>query len=327
MLGSAPNMTNLLRSLLGASVVVGATLATWPAEAQTSSAKGRVPVQAAKEAADLKRVGDDAMASLRFSEALVAYDRAYAQDRNPALLYNRGRALQLLDRLPEALLAFEQFKREATPELLQKVPKFDELLEEIRGKVGTLEVGTALEGVLVLVDGRAVGTTPLSEPVRLKRGTDVLVELRKEGYHTVERHLDFTHNGVQRLTIEPELKDKTALLLVASPVAGASVRIDGRDVGHAPSESYLPPGPHKVVVGADGYDDAELSVVLEAGQRRPVDVPLQPSTPLYKRWWFWTAIGAAVATGVGFGIAYSTEGPAGTGDIAPGQLAAPLVSF
>ncbi|MBM4376609.1 MAG: PEGA domain-containing protein [Deltaproteobacteria bacterium] len=317
--------------IVGALVVgVGApslASAADPAKPTAAGAGTLATLERKKKAFDAKARGDAAMQALRFSEALEAYDAAYALEPGPALLYNRGRALQLLDRMPEALEAFEQFQREAPPDLLQKVAKLDELLAEVRSKVATLNLSLAPEGVEVLVDGRAAGTGPLASPLRLNRKDGVVLALRKEGYHSVERRLDFSKRPEQELSVTLQPKDTTAVLVATSPVAGAFVRIDGRSVGNAPSESYLQPGGHRVVVGGEGYEDAEVAVTLAKGERKTVDVPLKPTTPLYKRWWLWSAVGAAVVTGVTLGVVLTTERAADSGTIEPGQISAPLVTF
>src|SRR5580700_9805040 len=58
-------------------------------------------------AAQLKQQGDAAMESLHYADALGAYTQAYALSRDPALLYNQGRAQQALGNFPDALLALE----------------------------------------------------------------------------------------------------------------------------------------------------------------------------------------------------------------------------
>ena len=102
-----------------------------------------------------------------FAEALAAYEQAYELEPLPALLFNRGRALQLLDRLPEALEAFERFKRDAPPDLLAKVPKLEQLIGDVRAQVGTIEVVTKVVGAEVVIGGRTVGMTTLALAVRL----------------------------------------------------------------------------------------------------------------------------------------------------------------
>src|SRR5688572_32317740 len=73
------------------------------------------PTVAAEEPnpAELKKRGDDAMESGRPADALAAYVEAYAISKDPALLYNKGRALQALTEYPRALEELEAFDKSA----------------------------------------------------------------------------------------------------------------------------------------------------------------------------------------------------------------------
>src|SRR4051812_13704733 len=59
-----------------------------------------------KTAAQLKTDGDKAFDTFSYEEAIKAYDAAYELSHDPALHFNRGRALQALGRYPEALTMF-----------------------------------------------------------------------------------------------------------------------------------------------------------------------------------------------------------------------------
>src|SRR5882762_5860364 len=76
----------------------------------------------AQDAKALKAEGDAAMDRLDFQQALDKYNQAYDKSHDPAILYNRARALQSLNRMPEALDELERFEREAPPDLKTKVP-------------------------------------------------------------------------------------------------------------------------------------------------------------------------------------------------------------
>src|SRR5215212_6386311 len=76
--------------------------------AETPPADG-VSDELRAEAAAHKKSGDEAMDTFRFADALAAYTDAYAITKDTALLYNMGRALQALNRFPEALDKLEAF--------------------------------------------------------------------------------------------------------------------------------------------------------------------------------------------------------------------------
>lgn len=282
--------------------------------------------QRAEAAPDLKAQGDEAMQRIEYERALEFYDQAYALAPSPALLYNRGRAYEALARYPEALEQLEAFEREAPPELRAKVRKLDELLGRVRAKVSALELSCNVSGARVVIRSRVIGSTPLSTPLRLNAGPAV-VEVSADGYHPFKRSLTLAGGSKVALEVKLLSKSTSGLLTVGSPVAGATVFIDGRRLGAVPVQTALPAGKHRVLVKHPDYDPADTSVVMVAGAQNEINVPLDKPPGLLSRWWFWTGVGVAVAGGAVLTYALLTERDPDTGDMAPGQVAGPLVRF
>jgi hypothetical protein len=154
------------------------------------------------DAGELKRQGDAAMASLHYREALAAYDKAYAINHDPAILYNRARADQGLGDYPAALDAIEEFVRAAGDDLKRRVPKLADLVADIQSHVALVLVNCAVDGATVFIDGKAVGKTPLAAPVRVAAGSvAIAVEARA---HTTFRQ-DVTAPGGKITTINATL--------------------------------------------------------------------------------------------------------------------------
>jgi hypothetical protein len=133
------------------------------------------------------------------------------------------------------------------------------------------------------------------------------------------------------------LRARVATVKIVSKQAGAGVLIDGRDVGRTPLARpvLLEPGEHRFVVRKLDFEPFEHLVSLKAGEQATVAADLRPivkvvapppaitiaapeppppaadRTPLYQRWWLWTAIGAVVVTGVVIAVASSSgsKGP------------------
>lgn len=186
-----------LRSTLAAAACVGLLAATSaaPARAQAKDT----------EAAQLKKQGDDAFLGLKYADALRAYDASYEKQKNPALHFNRGRALEALERYPEALDAFEAFLRDAPPELRSKTPKLAEHVAELKAKVTTVTFAVAPAGARILVRRTAIGTAPLTAPVRLNSGP-ARIEVEADG------HVPFTEEralaGGSAISIKVQLEKK-----------------------------------------------------------------------------------------------------------------------
>ncbi len=280
-----------------------------------------VPAPTAEEqSADLKRRGDALFMQRDFVGALAAYDQAYALFANPALLYNRGRALQSLARFPEALDALKEFEARAGEDLKAKVSGLSDLMAEISARVATVVISCNVAGGHVLLGGHEVGTTPLAQTVRVDAGKTT-VEVLAEGYFPYRREVELPGGQRTELPVTLLSRDKLGYLVVTSHVAGSSVVVDEKRVGVAPAEVGLPPGAHPVVVSHEGLSDAATQVFIRAGERRELVLDPIKGRPITTRWWFWTIVGA-VAVGAAATITYfalTTESAPPSGDFSPGM--------
>ncbi len=157
-------------------------------------------------AADLKKRGDAAMQDLHYREALESYDLAYAITHDPAILYNRARALQALGNYPTALDAIEEFVRVAPDELKQRVPKLADLVADIRDHVGLVVVESPVAGSTVSVQGGVMGTTPLPAPLRISAGT-AMITVEARGYVTFRKEVNVVGGKLMTVaaTMNPEV--------------------------------------------------------------------------------------------------------------------------
>jgi hypothetical protein len=110
---------------------------------------------------------------------------------------------------------------------------------------------------------------------------------------------------------------------VTSPVSGAAVVIDGKEAGNVPAETPAKPGLHRIALSRTGYDSAEATVVVVAGETKEVSVPLAVHETITGKWWFWTGIGVVVvAGGIAAYVAATTEKSPTAGTIPPGTVKA-----
>ena len=282
------------------------------------------PTSSGDRAADLKKQGDAAMESLRYADALGAYAQAYALTKDPALLYNQGRAQQALGNFPDALADFDRFSKEAGPELRARVPQLDELMADVRKHVAELAIKCDVRGARVLVRDKIAGTTPLSAPLQMDAGYAV-VEVDAEGYETYRRNVDLQGGSQTVLDVTLVLKKLTAILHVESTAASAEVFVDGTPMGNAPIETTVQPGQHKVAVHRAGFEDTVSTIEVLAGERKDVTLEPQRNAPITAKWWFWTGIGVVVVGGAVTTAALLISKPHGTGDsFSPSTISAPL---
>jgi hypothetical protein len=292
-----------------------------PAAAQADDASAQA------EGAVLKQEGDDLSIAKRYEEALAKYELAYAKTRNPALLYNRARALEVMARYPEALLSLQTFAVEASAPLRAKVPDLDAYIEEIRKKTTRLTVTCNVQNARIVLRDRVLGATPLTGPVVVNAGAGTL-EVSADGYFTWSRPLVLPAGGELPVLVTLSPTATSGMLTVRSAVAGARVSVDGKGAGLAPAELTLAAGAHEIVVMVDGRDRAVSRIVLAPGERREL-VSNPEERPLTAKWWFWAGVGVVV-TGVTIGtyVALTTEKDGTKGDgFSPSNVRVPLVTF
>ncbi len=113
--------------------------------------------------------------------------------------------------------------------------------------------------------------------------------------------------------------------VVTKALAGSLVKLSSMNATAQPVWAPAMEKPVALVSHPD-YEDFETTVVIEAGRSTRLDAALEPRASVFETWWFWTITGGVVAAGAvtGIVIAATTEQEPGSGDIPPGQVAAPI---
>lgn len=154
-----------------------------------------------KEASRHFKLGVRLYEEQKFSEALVEFERAYELAPNPLVLYNIAATHRELSRYDESIQFYERFLEEgkgsAKKTLLEKA---SQELEELRARVGSIVVEADVEGAIVELDGREVGTTPLPRALVLAPGEHSL-ELRAPDARVVTKKVRVTAGDETRVTI------------------------------------------------------------------------------------------------------------------------------
>jgi len=100
-------------------------------------------------------------------------------------------------------------------------------------------------------------------------------------------------------------------LEISSQPAGATVFVDGTELGITPYKRTAFAGKHKLVLRHLGYRSEQAEVTVDANKLQRTEVKLTAGTdaltdgtegakaPVYKKWWFWTAIGGAAVLAAG----------------------------
>lgn len=139
---------------------------------------------------------------------------------------------------------------------------------------GTLRALCSVPNATISVDGEAAGASPVVRE-NLTPGEHI-VEASAPGYQT-KRETVVIADGQQRvvsleLVSEPSANGR---IIVESDVPGANVLIDNKPEGAAPLVLQPAPGPHAVIVRADGYRDFSMTCTTSPGQDCRVNATLR----------------------------------------------------
>lgn len=177
---------------------------------------------------------------------------------------------------------------EPTPAPATAPPAAAPRLAPAIARSGRITVRTTPAGARVLIDGRDVGTTPLTVP-NLARGAHI-VRVMRDGYTTGQRRVNITAAqpsttltlrllraaGAPAARAETPAARQTASLMVESRPGGALVLVDGRRVGTTPmSIASISIGAHAVRIELNGYKAWTSSVRVVAGEKNRVAASLE----------------------------------------------------
>jgi hypothetical protein len=148
-----------------------------------------------------------------------------------------------------------------------------EVLAQLKGNEGELELRSDPPGGKVYLDGKYVGVTPL-HLLHIRPGK-YSVLIVKEGYVPYEEQLEVTRGD--RKTVRASMKSKMGELDVSLKTPGASLTIDGKSVEVGPRnyvEKELPSGKYKIRVAKEAYETWEGEVAVKAGEKLEMSIEL-----------------------------------------------------
>ena len=145
------------------------------------------------------------------------------------------------------------------------------------GAMGILKVECNVEGAEVIVDGNQVGVTPLMTAIAA--GTHQL-EIRMDGYSKHGQELSVPAD--KKVLVQAELEFIAGSIVVVAKPDGATVSLDGSDVGTTPDVRIdnVHPGKHTVTVTKDGYSTATEAISVAKLQEVTVNVSLEATAGL-----------------------------------------------
>jgi hypothetical protein len=214
--------------------------------------------------------------------ALAEFLRANELSPHPLVLYNVALVYEALAKPVQAVDTAERVLSQPGNLSTDRVAKLQSLRTEQAARIGTLELVVNAPGAAVDLDGEAVGTTPLSGPVRLATGSHLLSVISRD--HLPVRRTLLVASGaklVETINLEP-LNGRLAHLTLVTRVPDAQVLVDGQPAGLTPlpASLALAPGTRQIELVRAGYQTARQSVQVGEGSSGTLalDPVLAPET-------------------------------------------------
>lgn len=225
-----------------------------------------------KRGVELRRQG-------KGEEALEVFQHAAAIKQTPRVMAQLGLAEQAVGlwvRAEEHIKVALQGRGDAW---IQKNRRpIEDALKTVQGHLGSLEVWGNPAGAEVIVDGHRVGALPSSGTVRMPVGEAKIV-VRKEGYLDMTRVVQIVRRDLMRESVDLHRQPRAPIALDPAPPPPP------------------PPGGEPSSRSTLALADKDHPALLRRDPGQGV-VTSDERSPIYRRWWLWTLVGAAVV-GVG----------------------------
>lgn len=215
--------------------------------------------------------------------ALAELERAHALAPNPVVLLNIGLVQASMGRSVQAVATLDRILAEPGTLSAARIEQARRTRDEHARRIGEIGVTTQVTGATVELDGVAVGTSPLSAPLRVASGEHV-VSVVATGFAPARKAVSVAGNTRVDVAIElVAMQGKAGWLSVRARVPAVEVRVDGEVSARTPMPGplALAPGRRRVELRRAGYRAWTREVTIAEGATAELDAQLEedPGAP------------------------------------------------
>lgn len=254
----------------------------------------------------------------RFSAAVEEFRLAYNLYASPTILFNQAQAYRSDGQLVNAVATFRRYLEDAAGQITDaQRTEVEAVITEIESTRAVLAFEVEPAGVTVTLDGRELGTTPLPRGVEVMPGEhNITLRLTDHDPHDERITIAAHERRLYQYLLRPV--ERNASISITTSPSTASIRFDGQEVNRGTFSDRIRPGAHEVRVEAEGYLPDVRTINVGVLRSDAIQITLRPRPrSIVTQWWFWTAIGGAIALGVTLGVVLNPSEPApiaGNGD-------------
>ena len=241
----------------------------------------RAHAQNTAEARRLFEEGIDRADQERWGEAVELFRRSRAIVERPSTVFNLGNALFRLARYQDAVRAFEDFLRIAEASDADGRRSAQQLMETARRSLGRLVLTLSPGEAEVRIDGQVVDGSGATREITIDPGEHTLA-VRAPGRREATSRVSVLPGARVEQRVELAVSTEVtavprgpARLTITSNVSGATILLDGDEVGSGTASEEVEPGRHTIEVTADGHRSFRRVVNVRRGAALEVQATLE----------------------------------------------------
>jgi hypothetical protein len=209
-----------------------------------------------------------------FAGALIKFQSAYDQSKDPRLLWNVAFCEKNNRHYSRVISTLNRYVAEGNGYLTDKDRKdAQDLIATLQPFTTNLTIKVSEDGAQVSIDDAPVGTSPLTAPVVLDIG-ERHIRVTKDGFKPFEKALPVGGSAAVYLDVPLAKEVHEGRLIVNAPI-DATLVLDDKEIGKGKMEMKVAAGGHQVRETAPGMRPFQTEIVIQDGEARQLDVQLE----------------------------------------------------
>ena len=208
-----------------------------------------------------------------YQAARVEFQRAFELSQNPRVLFNVGVCDKNLQKYARAVSVWKrQIDLGASSLSSDDLQQTRDAIAAVEQFVSSIQLSVDVPGTALSIDDDQLAESPFASPIAVDVGRHTL-RLRKQGYQDQTIEVTVASGKIEQLSVTLEPLVRTSLVSVAvTGGPGASVFVDGIDMGPAPFKGQVVAGRHTIEARSPGFVTARQTSEIAFG--RPLDLLL-----------------------------------------------------
>jgi hypothetical protein len=209
-----------------------------------------------------------------FAGALIKFNGAYEQSKDPRLLWNVAFCDKNLRHYAKVIATLNRYLAEGAGYLTDKDRKdAQDLVQTLQPFTTNATINVSEEGAQIFVDDAPAGVSPLRGPVVLDIG-ERHVRVVKDGFKPFEKSLPVGGSAAVSVDVKLEKEVREGRLVVSAP-PDATLELDEKPAGMGKIDVNVAAGGHQLRATAPGMRPFQTEVVIQDKETRSVDIVLE----------------------------------------------------